>query len=185
VGSTQYYVAQSLDGCIAERDGGLDWLLKYDGEAGADAAQATDGEYDRFFAEVGAVVMGSATYEFILAEEQGRWPYEGTPCWVLTSRELPVPDGADVRFASGPVAPVHDQLRAAAGERNVWIVGGGGLASDFAEAGLLDELLLTIVPVVRGDGLPAFARRLGRGLRLTGTRPFSNGMTELRYGVVR
>jgi dihydrofolate reductase len=60
VGSTQYYVAQSLDGYIAERDGG----------------------YDRFFAEVGAVVMGSATYEFILAEEQGRWPYEGTPCWV-------------------------------------------------------------------------------------------------------
>jgi len=185
VSATQYYVAQSLDGYIAERDGGLDWLLKYDGEAGADASQATDGDYDRFFARVGAVVMGSATYEFILAEEQGRWPYEGTPCWVFTSRELPVPAGADVRFASGPVAPVHEQLRAAAGERNVWIVGGGGLASDFAEAGLLDELLLTIVPVVLGDGLPAFARRLGQRLRLTGTRPFSNGMTELRYEMVR
>ena len=182
---TQYYVAQSLDGYIAEIDGGLDWLLRYDGEAGSDVSQATDGEYDRFFAQVGAIVMGSATYEFVLAEEQDRWPYVDTPSWVLTSRELPVPDGADVRFASGPVAPVHEQLRAAAGERNVWIVGGGGLASDFADAGLLDELLLTVVPVVLGDGLPAFARRLGQRLRLTGTRAFSNGMSELRYDVVR
>jgi len=180
---TQYYVAQSLDGYIAESDGGLDWLLNYDGEAGSDASQATDGEYDHFFAQVGAIVMGSGTYEFILAEEDDRWPYAGTPCWVFSSRELPVPDGGGVRFARGPVAPVHEQLRAAAGERNVWIVGGGGLASDFADAGLLDELLLTVVPVVLGDGLPTFERSPGRRLHLSGVRPFSNGMTELCYDV--
>lgn len=92
-----------------------------------------DGAYERFFAEVGALAMGSATYEFILAEEHERWPYEGTPSWVFSSRELPVPAGADVRFARGAVGPVHEEMRTAAGERNVWIVGGGNLAMQFAE----------------------------------------------------
>jgi len=183
--STQYYVAQTLDGYIAETDGNLDWLLSYDGDAGDDVSQATEGEYDRFFAQVGVVAMGSATYEWILAEVEG-WPYVGTPCWVFTSRELAAPEGADVRFAGGPVAPVHADMRAEADERNVWVVGGGNLASQFAAEGLLDELIVTVVPVVLGDGLPTFAHRLADGpLRLSGARPFKNGMTELRYEFVR
>lgn len=179
--ATQYYLAQTLDGYIAESDGGLDWLLRFDGERDVDASQATEGEYDQFFAGVGAVAMGSATYEFILAEEGEHWPYEGTPSWVFTSRELPMPRGADIRFASGPVRSVHEEMRAAAGERNVWVVGGGDLASQFADQELLDELLVTIVPVVLGEGIPTFAHRLDQRLRLTGTRSFQNGMVQLRY----
>jgi dihydrofolate reductase len=178
VGSTQYYLAQSLDGYIAESDGGLDWLLHYDGEGGADASQATEGGYDRFFADVGALAMGSATYQFVLDEGGERWPYEGRPSWVFTSRDLPVPEGADVRFARGPVGPPHAEMRAAAGDRNVWIVGGGHL-------GLLDELLITVVPVVLGDGIPTLPGRLRQRLRLTGTQPFRNGMVELRYDLLR
>jgi dihydrofolate reductase len=183
--STQYYLAQTLDGYIAESDGGLDWLLHFEGENKGDVSEATDGTYDRFFAGVGALAMGSRTYEFILAEEPGRWPYEDTPSWVFTSRALPGPEGADVRFASGPVRPVHEEMRAAAGERNVWIVGGGDLAMQFAEEGLLDELHVTIVPVVLGEGIPTFPHRLRQRLRLTGTLPFRNGMVELRYDFVR
>ena len=184
MGSCQYYLAQTLDGYIAESDGGLDWLMHVDSESQADASEATDGAYDRFYAEVGALAMGSATYEFVLAEARERWPYEGTPSWVFTSRELPVPEGADVRFARGAVGPVHEEMRAAAGERNLWIVGGGDLAMQFADGGLLDELLVTLVPVVLGQGLPTFPRRLRQSLRLTGTRPFRNGMVELRYDFV-
>lgn len=195
MGLTQYYVAQSLDGYIAEVDGNLDWLTSYDGDASDGVPQATDGDggpsqatdgaYDRFFAQVGVLAMGSTTYEWILAEVDS-WPYEGTPCWVFTSRELAVPEGADVRFADGPVAPVHEEMRAEAGERNVWVVGGGNLASQFATEGLLDELIVTVVPVVLGDGLPTFAQRLGdQPLRRSGTHPFKNGMTELRYEFVR
>lgn len=184
VSSTQYYVAQTLDGYIADSDGGLDWLLRYDGESRIDASEATDGAYDRFFAEVGALAMGSATYEFILAESPERWPYEGTPSWVFSSRELPVPEGAAVRFARGAVRPVHEEMRAAAGERNVWIVGWGHLAMQFTDEDPLDELHLTVVPVVLGEGLPTFPRRLRRRLRLAGMRPFRNGMVELRYDVV-
>lgn len=182
---TQYYVAQTLDGFIAESDGGLEWLLRYGGEGEVDVSKATEGEYDKFFAGVGALAMGSATYEFILAEEHERWPYEGMPSWVFSSRRLPVPAGADVRFASGPVRPVHEQLAAAAGKRNVWIVGGGELAMQFVDEGLMDELLVTMVPVVLGQGIPTLPRRLRQGLRLTRTRAFRNGMVELVYEFVR
>ena len=61
---------------------------------------------------------------------------------------------------------------AAAGDRNVWVVGGGDLAQQFADEGLLDELILTVVPVVLGSGLPTFAGRLAEPLRLTGVRPY-------------
>ena len=182
--STQYYVAQSLDGYIAEADHSLDWLTKFGGDS-ADVSEVTEGGYDRFFEQVGAVAMGSATYEFILAEGSG-WPYAEVPSWVFTSRERPVPDGADVRFANGPVAPLHDAMTEAAGQRNLWVVGGGNLASQFADEGLLDELIVTVVPVWLGDGMPLFATRLeGEQLRRTGIQPFANGMTELRYEFVR
>jgi len=180
-GRCQYYLAQSLDGYLAESDGGLDWLLRFDGEGEIDASAATDGAYDRFFADVGALAMGSATYEFILGSESGSWPYAGTPSWVFTSRELPLPEGADVHFARGPVGSPYAEMTKAAGERNVWIVGGGDLAMQFADADLLDELHVTIVPVVLGEGLPTFSGRLRQRLRLTGTRAFRNGMVELRY----
>jgi dihydrofolate reductase len=183
--TTQYYLAQTLDGFIAESDGGLDWLLHYEGGSGLDPSEVTDRAYDAFYAGVGALAMGSATYEWILAHEQGRWPYEGMPTWVFTSRELPGPAQGDIHWASGPVRPVHDEMRAAAGERNVWMVGGGNLASQFAAEGLLDELIVTLVPVVLGEGIPTFARRLEGRLTLTGVRPFASGMVELRYDVAR
>ena len=76
-------------------------------------------------------------------------------------------------------------MRASAGEENLWLVGGGDLASQFAEAAMLDQLLVTVVPVVLGAGMATFARRLeGEQLRLTGSRAFANGMTELAFDFV-
>ncbi|WP_446513502.1 dihydrofolate reductase family protein, partial [Photobacterium sp. DNB22_13_2] len=85
------------------------------------------------------------------------WPY-AQPAWVFTSRKLPVVEGADVRFVQGDVALVHQQMRAAANGKNVWIVGGGELAGQFLDRGLLDELIVQIVPVVLGSGLPLLPR---------------------------
>ncbi len=183
MGVTQYYLAQSLDGYIAETDGGIDWLTGYEGEKGAEGPMSSDDGYDKFIADVGALAMGSATYDFLLGLDT--WPYEGLPTWVFTSRDLPVPDGADVRFANGPVRPVHEEMVAAAGDQNVWMIGGGDLAQQFADEDLLDELIVTVVPVVLGTGLPTFAGRLAQNLRLTGTHPFPNGMVELRYEFLR
>jgi dihydrofolate reductase len=186
VSSIQYYVASSLDGFIAESDDTLAWLIDYQGSYEGGDAQSTEGSYESFYEDVGALVMGSATYEFVLAEIEkgGGWPYMDEPTWVLSSRELPVPDGADVRVVNARVADLHDELMAAAGERNLWVVGGGNVVSQFADEGLLDELIATLVPVVLGEGKPLFDRRLPGGpLELRGVRPFANGMVELRYSV--
>ncbi len=180
---TQYFCAASLDGFIAEADDTLEWLLKYEGSFTGAGAEPMKGTYDRFYDGVGALVMGSATYEFVLAE-LSEWPYEGKPTWILTSRELPEPEGddVDVRIVKGDVAELFDEMLAAAGERDLWVVGGGNVASQFADAGLLDDVLVTVVPVVLGEGKPLFDRRVSPGpLQLTGTRAFDSGMVELRY----
>ena len=179
----QYYCAATLDGFIAEADDTLDWLTKYKGSFEGEGAEPMKGSYDRFYEGVGALVMGSATYEFVL-EEVSDWPYEGKPTWILTSRELPEPEGeaVDVRIGPASVPDLYDELIAAAGERDLWVVGGGNVVSQFADEGLLDELLVTVVPVVLGEGKPLFDRRLPGGpMQLMGTRTFDSGMVELRY----
>jgi dihydrofolate reductase len=189
---TQYYCAATLDGYIADADDGIGWLMGYEGSYEGEGAEpgpmSEGGSYDEFYERVGALVSGSTTYEFLLDHISGggEWPYPGKPYWVLSSRELPLPegDGADVRIANAEVAEVHEEMSAAAGDRNLWIVGGGNVASQFADAGLLDEVLLTVVPVVLGAGKPLFDRGLtGEPLKLTGTRAYATGMVELRYAV--
>ena len=134
-------------------------------------------------AGIGTLVMGSATYEFCAALPE--WPYPDHPVWVLTGRDRRLPDGADVRVVNGPVGALHRDVVASAGGRDVWVVGGGNVASQYADAGLLDRVEVTVVPVVLGAGKPLFDRALGDRLQLVSTRPFANGMVELRYDVVR
>jgi dihydrofolate reductase len=188
--NTQYYCASSLDGYIAEADDTLDWLLGYKGTFKGEGAEPIKGGYERYYEGVGALVMGSTTYEFILGHEaEGTgWPYGGKPSWVLSSRDLPKPEGedVDVRIANAQVKALYDEMIAAAGERDLWVVGGGNVASQFADEGLLDEVLVTVVPVVLGAGKPLFDRRLPGGpMQLRGARAFDNGMVELRYEILR
>jgi dihydrofolate reductase len=188
--NVQYYCAASLDGYIAEVDDTIEWLTGYEAIAPGQDVARVEGGYEDFYAEVGALVSGSVTYEFILGQlERGsEWPYAGKPCWILSSRELPVPDGngIDVRIANGPVAELFDDMLSSAGEGNLWIVGGGNVASQFAEEGLLNEVLVTVVPVVLGHGKPLFDRRLAGGpMRLVGVLPRASGMVELRYELRR
>jgi dihydrofolate reductase len=187
---TVYYCAATLDGYIAEADDTIDWLTSYDGAAG-DEVESVAGGYDEFYERVGALVSGSTTYEWILGhmERTGAdWVYPGRPCWILSSRDLPAPkdESADVRIVNGAVTELIDELRASAGDRDLWVVGGGNVASQFAEAGLLDEVIVTLVPVVLAGGKPLFERRLDTGpMRLVGASPRSNGMVELAYELSR
>jgi len=142
---TQYYVAASIDGFIADRDNGLDWLMQF-------GFEEFTADYEAFIADVGVVVMGSRTYEWLLAEGSP-WGYADQAAWVLTTRELPpIEGGSDIRFAAGDIAELHVEWVAAAGDKNIWIVGGGDVAAQVADAGLLDEIVLTTMPVVLGAG---------------------------------
>jgi dihydrofolate reductase len=175
-----YYCATTLDGYIAESDDTIDWLTGYKPVAPPANVETVGPEfpasYDEFYDGIGAMVSGSVTYEWVL-EHAGDWPYPGKPYWVLSSRELPVPDGQDVRFNGS-----FEQILESAGNRKLWIVGGGGIANQFAEAGLLDDVWVTVVPVVLGAGKPLFDSRLpGPPMQLTGVLPRPSGMVELRY----
>lgn len=178
---TQYYTATSLDGFLATIDDSLDWLFPL-----GDPAETS---YPEFIRDVGALVMGSATYEWMLRHvvgvEGGAWPY-AQPTWVLTRRQLPGVAGADVRFAKGDVRPVHAAMRAAAGGRNLWVVGGGDVAGQFHDAGLLDELIVQVGSVTLGAGKPLLPRQItAPPLRLTEVRQFGSGFAELRYELPR
>lgn len=194
--TTVYYCASSLDGYIAEVDDSLDWLLNYEGtfehEATEPDPMSEGGGYEAFYEGVRALVMGSATYEWILDHLDvaggGEWPYRGKPCWVLSSRELRLPEGegVDVRIVETSLGELHGEMAAAAGDGVLWVVGGGDVASQFADEALIDEVHVTVVPVALGAGKPLFARRLPTGpMQLTGARAFRNGMVELRYEVGR
>jgi dihydrofolate reductase len=161
VTKTQYYTATSLDGYIADEHNSLDWLFEVDRAVGGDDS------FTRFFAHVGAMAMGATTYEWVLDHDQlldhpEKWHayYGETPCWVFTHRTLPPVPAADVRFVQGDVRPVHQEMTQAAGERNVWLVGGGDLVGQFADRSLLDEVLVGIAPVTLGGGAPLLPRRL-------------------------
>ncbi|HEY1238070.1 MAG TPA: dihydrofolate reductase family protein [Solirubrobacterales bacterium] len=183
----RYYAAQTLDGYIAGPGDDLDWLTKYEGSfEGADSDEKMAG-YDAFYEGIGALVMGSVTYEWVLAHGGG-WPYSGKPSWVLSSRELERPEGegVDVRVVGADVPDLIEELRAAAGELDIWVVGGGNVASQFADHGLLDRVEVTLVPVALGEGKPLFDRRLPGGpMQLLGARTQASGMVSLNYEIKR
>jgi dihydrofolate reductase len=183
----RYYCASSLDGYIAEADDNLDWLTKYEGSfEGADSDEGMGG-YGRFYEGIGALVSGSVTYEWVL-DHIDRWPYAGKPTWVLSSRELPKPDGedVDVRIVNAQVPELIDEMLEAAGDRDLWVVGGGKVASQFADNHLLDTVELTVVPLVLGNGKPLFDRRLPDGpMQLVGAQTYASGMVGLTFDVKR
>ena len=179
---TQYFTASSLDGFIADPHDSLDWLFPL-GDV-----EATS--YPTFIRDVGALAMGSSTYEWMLrhvvgpdADRPQPWPY-ARPTWVFTSRTLPSVPGADIRFVRGDVGPVHREMVAAAAGKNVWLVGGGELAGQFYDQGLLDELFVQIASVTLGAGKPLLPRRITTPpLRLVSVRAVGTGFAELRYEV--
>src|SRR5437899_3052209 len=140
---TQYYTASSIDGFIADPDNSLQWLFD------SDSGGSVTNRFPAFYAQVGALAMGSTTYawliehENMLAEPQ-RWQasFGSAPAWVFSHRDQPVVADADVRFVHDDVAVVHAEMAAAAGTKNVWLVGGGDLVGQFADAEPLDELII-------------------------------------------
>lgn len=181
---TQYYTATSLDGFLADSQNSLEWLFQF--------GEPENGSYADFIQAVGAIAMGSTTYEWLLkhpinaeADHPKAWVYE-QPTWVFTARSLPVIPGADIRFVQGDVQPVHQEMVAAAGGKNIWLVGGGDLVGQFHDRGLLDEIIVQIASVTLGSGAPLLPRRIVTPpLKLLSATVSGTAFVELRYEVSR
>jgi dihydrofolate reductase len=181
---TQYYTASSLDGYIADENHSLDWLFQFGDE------NATD--YPDFIRDVGAIVMGRSTYDWVLENDTLRdpdnpkpWPYT-QPCWVFTNREATRLNNADIRFVRGNVTTVHEEMAKASGGKNIWVVGGGDLVGQFHDAGLLDEIIVTFAAVTLGKGMPLLPRRIVTPpLKLIGIRTFGDIYAQVSYAVQR
>ena len=162
--------ATTLNEWIADDENSLDWLFAVEG------GEQPDG--DLIPRDAAAIVEGSTTYEWVLDHENlldnpERWAqfFGTTPTFVFTTRELPVPRGADVRFVSGDVAEALPAIRAAAGDGDIWVVGGGELAARFFDADALDRIALSVAPATLASGAPLFPRRVGPDrLRLMSAR---------------
>ena len=161
------YIACSLDGYIAGPAGEIDWLFT-----------DQDYGYTKFISTVDTVVMGRKTYDLSLTFE--RYPYEGLRGFVFTR----VPRNPDdhVTFVSTDFAEFMTELKEGHG-RNIWLVGGGQLLAEAVAYDLPDELILSIHPVILGDGIPLFPRGLPRRwLRFLRSEEFTTGLIQIWYG---
>jgi dihydrofolate reductase len=159
MGQILFDTATSINGWIADTDNSLSWLFEVDGGAEPDP--------ELLPADATVMVEGSTTYEWVLNEsdilahpEKWREFHGDRPTFVFTTRELPTPEGADIRFVRGAVADVLPEIREAAGDGDIWVVGGGDLAGQFFDIGALDRIALSIAPVALDGGAPLFPRRV-------------------------
>ena len=166
------FVGTSIDGFIARANGDLDFLPPGGGEPHG---------YDEFMATVDALVIGRKTFETVLNFDT--WPYGKKPVFVLSTRPLaPVPPGAMAERLSGAPAEIVSQL-AARGVRHVY-VDGGITIQRFLQAGLIQHLIITRVPVLIGAGIPLFgALQRDIVLRHVGTRQYASGLVQSEYVV--
>jgi dihydrofolate reductase len=164
------FIAQSLDGFIATPTGGLEWLARV-------SRPGEDHGYADFMARVDALLLGRATHDVVSAFPE--WPYAGKRVYVATRRPRATPNG-EIVVAGSPDAMLA--RLAADGVRRVY-VDGGQLVSSFLAAGRVDELIVSVVPVLLGDGIPLFRATGERGLVLRGATTFASGLVQLRYGL--
>ncbi|HEY9204434.1 MAG TPA: dihydrofolate reductase family protein [Candidatus Methanoperedens sp.] len=168
---TILYIAASVDGFIAGTSDDLSWLNPY---------QDVETGYKEFFASVGAIIEGRRTYEI---EVKNGWDkLHSLPLFVLSKDVSHEPTRAGVTFTHDDIARVLQKAKAAAGNKNVWIEGGASVAQQFISRGLIDEIVLTLIPVLLGDGIRLFDNIHERfNLFLTDVKRFDKGMIQLVY----
>lgn len=165
------YIATSLDGYIARADGGIDWLSMVE-------APGEDYGYADFYASVDAIALGSKTYE--LALSFGEWPYPGKPTFVFTQRNLPC-DRDDVILVTDSVETVLARLNTQ-GIQHLWLVGGGALVNSFLQQALIDDYIISTIPIILGAGIPLFPPPSPQiKLQLVSAQQYPSGLLQAHY----
>lgn len=170
------YMACSLDGYVADADHGVDWLERDHTAPGDLTPDPAVLDFHTFFGQVGAMLMGRATYDFVAGS--GHWWYGETPVLVATRRALE-PVAPTVQAVAGDIDELLARARAAAGERDVYL-DGGDIVRQAIDAGLVDEMTLTLVPVLLGRGVRLFEQLEGSSdWQFTDHRTHPGGMVQV------
>lgn len=172
------YIATSADGFIAKPDGGIEWLLRSE----YDDAATVGLVYTEFISTVDAIVMGRHSYEKVLTFDE--WYYQNTEVIVLTTQDLTVPENliGKVKFESGTPHEIVAKL-AKEGKKHLYIDGGTTIQR-FLEAKLINELTITVIPILLGNGIPLFGNgTIEQPLELIDVSTSANGTVQKRYKV--
>jgi dihydrofolate reductase len=162
------YIATSLDGFIAKKDGSIDFLdsCKKSGD---------DYGYNKFYASIGAIVMGNSTYTQVGDTKEFEEYYKGKPVFVFSRK--PKAKKNNVTFVNEDVKEFVKKL-----ESDAWLVGGADIAKEFLKHNLIDEFIITIIPIVLGEGIPLFAKGVGEHkLKLLNKKSYDSGVVQLHY----
>lgn len=167
------YIACSLDGYIAREDGSIDWLTEYENNS------ETDYGYSEFYESIGTVLMGRKTYEQVLGF--GNWPYGEKKSYVFTRQKAPLRLEKKVEFVSEDIGKFVHNLKENT-EDDIWLVGGSQLIKIFLEENLVQDMIVFVVPVILGSGIPLFDH-IGKEIRLKTGRieKYENGLVRLEY----
>ncbi len=169
---TIYFAAASIDGFIGDKNDSLEWLFKNG---------PTDISFiDEFLETVGVIAMGASTYQWLLENTKGPWPYK-VPCFVFTHRKFDIIDGADIRFVKDEISACHKELKKSALGKNIWLMGGGDLVGQFHDQGLLDEMHIQTVSVFLNEGKKLFARRTEKAFKIKEIRQRGDTCVEVIY----
>jgi dihydrofolate reductase len=173
------HMVSSLDGFIAKKDNSIDWFETRDYyEKGADEPDVA-----AFLKTIDCYIMGSRTYELALELSKSYgWAYGDTPTIVLSHRELPVERTNVSIYSGGLVKFMDEQLKQ--NYKNVWLVGGANLVKEFIRLKLANEIRISVLPIILGDGIPFFDHiGLEQSLHLKDVTAYKSGMVELWYEI--
>lgn len=174
------FVATSLDGFIARKDGSLDWL----DQANANVPSGEDGGFKAFMATVGVLVMGRNTFDKVMSF--GIWPYGDTKVIVLTNKPLSIPVALSKTVSISSKTPKDLWLRLGKEGVDHIYVDGGLTIQSFLKENLVDELTVTLAPVVLGEGKFLFGpQNEDIVLRHLATKNLAGGFVQVKYAVIK
>lgn len=172
------FIATSIDGYIAKRNDDIDWLVNFAPPTAED--EDKDCGFSKFFSGVDALVMGRKTYEVVAAFPE--WPYQNKRVVVLSSTLKSVSDKAEL--FTGDVEDLIKKLRTE-GVKHIY-VDGGKTISNFLNLGLIDQLIISFIPVILGSGIPLFSHiKDDKWLRLISSHSYSNGLVQIQYEIIK
>lgn len=172
MGKILFYVASSLDGYLADENGGVDWLLPFQNVP-------YDYGYGAFMKRLGVVVTGSKTFEQA-RNFPGGWSYGGIQTYVCTRRQPDIEGLKGVALWPGDIRELGEKVRQE--KKDTWLLGGAALAASFFNEGLVDEMILSVMPLVLGKGLPLFTNiETPLPLKLENMTSFPNGVIQMTY----